>query len=264
MPISKRWTIKVPQEKIDPAGSSDALAVAKEELAPFETKHSEQGICRCEKCADKKIRQLATRFNKLRFAANGAPRAKDVPQKLDGLARKCRELAATFSSLDDYCRHWLLTRRKPVAGEPDGRDLYKKAGAKDLPPPSLTDPGDGKFVERLIALDMYVRLMSERFEIWRLWNAPYPITDKGGNTNMFTQWYGTPNKRLVVGAFHLYEDFKPGAVRNTEFGSFHRFANAVFLYATGSRKGQSSLYPHIKGLLGRDGMLKASSSNKPR
>ncbi|MGY3584126.1 hypothetical protein ACVIGB_006815 [Bradyrhizobium sp. USDA 4341] len=39
-------------------------------------------------------------------------------------------------------------------------------------------------------------------------------------------------------------------------GSFHTFVNQVFLYATGTRKGQSSLYIQIKRLLGRNGTLK--------
>ncbi|CUU14668.1 hypothetical protein CDS [Bradyrhizobium sp.] len=73
---------------------------------------------------------------------------------------------------------------------------------------------------------------------------------------MLTQWYGVPAERFVIGAYHIYDDFRPGEARKTEDGSFHTFVNQVFVFATGTRKGQSSLIGQIKRLLGRDGALK--------
>ena len=261
MSVPKRWSITVPERKIAPAGSPEALAEAKKKLGPFEATHTSGRVCRCERCAEERIRKLAMRFNKLRFAKKGAPRAKHVTRNLDGVARKSRELAAALKSLDDYSRDWLLTPRKPVENEPEGSLLFEKSKASELPPPSTVAPGDGKFVEQMIALDHYVRLMSDRFEIWRLLNSPYAIKDAGGNTNMFNQYFGSPDHALVIGAYHLYEDFKPDGVRKTEHGSFHQFVDQVFLFATGSPRGQTSLYACIKVLLGRNGVLKLPSEH---
>jgi hypothetical protein len=72
---------------------------------------------------------------------------------------------------------------------------------------------------------------------------------------MMTQRHGTPTERLVIGAYHIYEDFRPEGARKTENGSFHTFVNQIFLFATGTRKGQSTLYVQIKRMLGRNGVL---------
>lgn len=250
--------MKVPDEKVDPAGTAEALAEAKAELGPFSSRHVADEVCLCEKCAEMRITQLAKRFNKLRFASKGAPRAGHVTRNLENVAIKSRQLATCLSSLDDYSRDWLLRPRAPSAGGPDPRLLHKNARAADLPPPSSVANGDGELVVQLNALAQYARLMVEEFEKWSALNTPFPLNDRGGNTNMITQWYGTASEALVIGAYHIYEDFRPGKARTTEDGSFHTFINQVFLYATGRRKGQSSLYTQIKRLLGRKGALKSS------
>ncbi|PDT73063.1 hypothetical protein CO675_32185 [Bradyrhizobium sp. C9] len=179
-----------------------------------------------------------------------------MTRNLEEVAAKSRQLASLLSSLDDYSREWLLKPRPPAAGGPDPRLLHRKARASELPPPSLVANGDGEFVAQLKALTEYARLMAQEFEMWSLLNTPFPIKDRGGNTNIVTQWHGTPSERLVIGAYHIYDDFRPAEARKTEDGSFHRFVNQVFLYSTGTRKGQSSLYIQIKRLLGRNGALK--------
>ncbi|MET4155474.1 hypothetical protein ABIC08_006254 [Bradyrhizobium sp. RT9b] len=256
MARSKRWSMKVPAEKVAPAGPPGALAEAKRELGTFDLQHKADEVCLCESCAERRIVELAARFNKLRIASKGAPRAGHVTRNLEEISMRFRQLAVTLSSLDDYSRDWLRRPRAPAAGGPDPRLLFKTAGAAQLPPPSLIADGDGEIVAQLRALSEYARIMAQEFEIWSLLNTPFPIKDRGGNTNMLTQWYGVPAERLVIGAYHIYDDFRPGEARKTEDGSFHTFVNQVFVFATGTRKGQSSLIGQIKRLLGRDGALK--------
>jgi len=256
MARSQRWSIKAHAEKVTPAGTPRALAEAKRELGAFDQQHKADIVCRCESCAERRIVELAVRFNKLRVASKGAPRAGHVTRNLQEISMKSRQLAVALSSLDDYSRDWLRRPRAPAAGGPDPRLLFKTAGAAQLPPPSMVADGDGEIVARLRALGEYARTMAQEFEIWSLLNTPFPIKDRGGNTNMLTQWYGVPAERLVIGAYHIYDDFRPGEARKTEDGSFHTFVNQVFLFATGTRKGQSSLIGQIKRLLGRDGALK--------
>jgi hypothetical protein len=255
MSSSKHWSIKVPEDKVAPAGKPEALAEAKKELGLFKAQHVVDKVCLCELCAETRIRDLAMRFNKLRFASKGAPRTNHITKNLNNIATKSRQLAAALGSLDDYSRAWLYRPRTPAANGPDLSLLREQAKANDLPPPSLIAPGDGKLVEQLIAMSRYATLLAEEFEIWRLLNAPFPISDIGGNTNMMTQRHGTPTERLVIGAYHIYEDFRPEGARKTENGSFHTFVNQIFLFATGTRKGQSTLYMQVKRMLGRNGVL---------
>ena len=107
-----------------------------------------------------------------------------------------------------------------------------------------------------MALSEYTRVMALQFEAWSLLNTPYPLQDKGGNTNVVTQRYGTSAEILVLGAYHIYEYFRPDEMSKTEDGSFHTFVNQIFLFATGTLKGQSSLYSQIKRLFGPRGALK--------
>jgi hypothetical protein len=252
----KRWSAKIPEEKVNPVGSNHALNEAKKELGPFDPNHSADSVCRCEKCAEAKIVKLAKRFNRLKFIARSAPRAIHVTRNLQELAFRSQQLATFLSSLDDYSRQWLLKARKPMVGRPDTRLLHRRAGARELPPPTAVANEDGKLVFRLQALSEYADLMAREFEIWSAINTPFPLYDKGGNTNIVTQWNGTPSEILVLGAYHIYDYFRPGEARKTEDGSFHTFVNQVYVFATGSRKGQSSLLLQIKKRLGRNGALK--------
>src|SRR6266478_4082164 len=87
-----------------PAGSSEVLAKAKAELAPFAFKHepSLKVLCPCEKCVEESIRRLATWFNQRRRLDAAAPRSKDVVKNLGRVALAASELAEALKSLDDY------------------------------------------------------------------------------------------------------------------------------------------------------------------
>lgn len=98
--------------------------------------------------------------------------------------------------------------------------------------------------------------MADEFLHWQGCNTPFPLDDVGGNTNMVTQWYGTPSEKLVLGAYHIYDAFKPQAARKSENGAFHRFVIDIHMFATGSDKGESSFYELIKQRLGSNGALK--------
>lgn len=257
MTRSEHWSIEVPEEKLVPAGKLEALAHAKAELGPFADTHLEDKACRCERCAELRIRKLARQCNALRHMAEGAPRAGHVTRNLEEVARQSRQFAATLSALDDYSRDWLIRWRQPSPGQVDMRLLQIQAKTQDLPVPSTIARGDGALVAQLSALSNYAELMAHHFESWRLLNAPFPINDVGGNTNMVTQWYGTPTEKLVIGAYHIYDDFRPGAVRKTEHGSFHSFVIKIHSFATGLESGQSALFEFIKQILGPNGALKS-------
>ncbi|KAA0078148.1 hypothetical protein [Tardiphaga sp. P9-11] len=256
MTKSTPWSIKVPEHKLRPAGPPEAMSRAKDALGPFVDTHLEDEVCRCERCAESRVQKLAEQCNALRYMAKGAPRAAHITRNLQEVARQSRQLAATLSGLDDYSRDWLSKSRQPSPGQLDVRLLQLHAKTQDLPTPSTILTGDGPLVAQLTALGNYANLMADQFEEWRELNAPFPIDDVGGSTNIVTQWYGTPTEKLVLGAYHIYDYFKPEAARKTENGAFHRFVSDIHLYATGSDKGESSLYEFIKERLGPNGVLK--------
>lgn len=256
MTRSPHWTVQIPEEKLLPAGKPEALGRAKAKLSPFADEHVEGQICRCEECAESRIRKLARQCNALRCLAEGAPRVGQVTKNLEEVSRCSRQLAAVLSTLDDYSRDWLMGSQRPSRGQIDMQLLQIQAKTQELPPPSTLSMGDGALVDQLGALSKYAELMAGQFEAWRLLNAPFPINDVGGNTNTVTQWHGTPTEKLVIGAYHIYDDFKPGAARKTEHGSFHSFVVGIHSFATGSENGQSALFEYIKQILGPNGALK--------
>jgi hypothetical protein len=131
-----------------------------------------------------------------------------------------------------------------------------------LPTPSgqKATAQDGLLIQRLNALDLYIKLMCETFEASRA-SASKP--DRGGKTNMFTQRFGTPSQHLVVRSWEIYEDFKRGGASTTESGSFHSFVYYVRVYATGSSTGKRALLNAIKKWLGRDGLPKRLVGSRP-
>ena len=256
MTESERWSSEIPVEKMLLKGPSEALARAKEALGPFADGHLDDEVCRCERCADSRIRKLARHCNALRHLAKGAPRSGHIIQNLQEVARQSRQLAVTLSSLDDYSRDWLVKSQPSPPGQVDTRLLQARAKTQDLPHPSTIAMGDGALVGQLEALGQYADLLASQFNAWRRRYSPFPMNDVGGSTNMVTQRFGTPTEKLVFGALHIFEHFKPDAARKTENGSFHRFVNDIHLFATGSEKGQTSLYEFIKQTMGPNGILK--------
>jgi hypothetical protein len=228
MPSPKRWSIVIKDEETAPLGSAEYLKLAKQELKPFEVEHLAVNRCRCEECAEKQIRSLAIGFNRRRLATEGAPRKKDVLDRLALVASRARALSVALRSLDDYSRHWLLNPRKHDK-EPRVHSLFKKAKGSELPTPSNEKAAalDGLLLERLDALDRYTRLMAETFKMSRDTSSK---PDRGGNTNMFREHFGAPSWYLVLRAWELYEDFKRGGASTTENGSFHDFVYYVRVY----------------------------------
>jgi hypothetical protein len=60
-----------------------------------------------------------------------------------------------------------------------------------------------------------------------------PVTDLGGNTNIWKEEVGTPRWGLVNDALWIYEIFHPGRASGTVGGKFHEFVLGLFEYATG-------------------------------
>jgi hypothetical protein len=226
-----------------PVGSSEVLAKAKAELAPFTCKHEPklQVLCRCEKCVEESIRKLATWFNRRRRLNATAPRSKDVVKNLGRVALAASELAEALSSLDDYSRRILRAPTKYLDHDEDpGVSLFKESGGVDLPTPETQESAasDGTTVQRLLALGKYV---SHRLYYFEQSRGPESLVDKGGNTNLFKERHGPPAWMLVRVAWSIFENCKSGEATGTDGGRFHRFVNHTYEFATGETEENSTL-----------------------
>jgi hypothetical protein len=116
MPSLKRWSMIFSDEEAAPQGSADDLDLAKEELEPFEAKHSAIAPCYCEKCAEEQLRSLAMSFNRYRLATEGAPRHKNVLDRLPVIYPRRDLDAASQTSCKPICAaENVLVRRTGLA-----------------------------------------------------------------------------------------------------------------------------------------------------
>jgi hypothetical protein len=248
MPVAKmpvRWTANISEEQRLPRGPIECGRSALGRLAPFKHRtqaeadryHTARGqFVISEELAAERIEMLARQFNKIDFLNQGAPRPKQVVERLNQLEILTKELAEVLESLDDMTRHRLQT-----AGS--GLYTYRKffssplmedACVDGLPAPSSQE-GDVEqcaWVRRLLALSQYAGLVRSTFLISKGIEDP-DLPDKGGNTSLYKNLYGSAAWHLVQEGWHLYDMFKPDEASGTEGGPFHLFLHDVFEYATG-------------------------------
>jgi hypothetical protein len=112
--------------------------------------------------------------------------------------------------------------------------LMDEAGVDGLPEPSNQNK-DGEqcgWVRALSALSQYAGLTRTTFLISKGIEDP-DSPDKGGNTSLYKNLYGSAAWHLVQEGWFLYDMFKPDEASGTEGGPFHLFLQDVFEYATG-------------------------------
>jgi hypothetical protein len=150
--------------------------------------------------------------------------------------------------MDDYSRKAFLDYGRYAATQ----DLPAYAGylSEDLPEGEEFDVNESLMAESLRELRDGARLVSATFRKTRGVGRHEPA-DKGGNTNLFKERFGSPDRNLVIAGWRIYERFKPKEASGTEHGVFHEFLKNVFEYASG-------LYPEDHSSLGS--WLKALAS----
>jgi hypothetical protein len=255
MKSPRRWTIELEAGDTEPRGSADCLNRAIEKLGPFKQRLKVDAerfgpwggfgvrIPLSEEYAIEQVKILAHNFNQQIALERDAPRPKEVIEELQKLETLAGELARCMRSLNDMTRHRLHT-----AGS--GIDLFlscwkstasEQADVHDLPKPGGGGRSDDNsaWIRRLDALSQYAGQTVGGFLISKgIEDVDRP--DRGGNTDLFREAFGSARWSLVNQGWHLCESFKPGTSSGTDGGPFHRFLLDVFEYATGADPEDSS------------------------
>jgi hypothetical protein len=208
-----------------------------------------------------RVYTLAEMFNRLETLGDGAPRRKDIVQRLDKIEEVSAELAKLLASADD-----ISLSRLHTGGTGIGMfrrffesDLMKDADVDGLPAPARCDvkaKPDG-WVVRLNALSQYVGTVRTNFLISKGIEDPDRV-DRGGNTNLVREEFGSARYQLVQEGWHVFDVFRPDEATGTEGGKFHLFLCAIFELATGlDPEEHSKLMPQIKKACALNRDLKA-------
>ncbi len=246
--IAGRWTATRPDEETRPVGPDECLLRALAKLGPFKHRLHDDAdrlgpweglggrVALSEQLAFERIWILTTSLNKEERLSQGAPRTKDVVERLTKLETLAGELARHMKSLDDITRHRLQTAGSGVNGFGDVIyvPLMEDADVAGLPMPNEENVygiADG-WVSRLEALSSYANDTLNMF-LHSKGISSADAADKGGNTNLHKALHGSARWGFVTEGWHLYELFKPGKATGTEGGPFHLFLLDVFEYATG-------------------------------
>jgi hypothetical protein len=238
MDSSKRWSFKLSDSDAAlPAGPFECFEQAIGCLAPISTMHQELDsarwrCCLCVRCASDEVQRLAIEYNQNTLLTQNAPRAKNVIDCANEIERLADQLRCAILKMDDYSRKAFLD----YGGYAATRDLPAYAGYLDDFPREEDEAGiefdEGPVAESLRELRDGAKRVSAAFRESR-GVGRYEPADKGGNTNLFKEGFGSADRNLVVAGWKVYERFKPKQAKGTENGSFHEFLKNVFEYATG-------------------------------
>jgi hypothetical protein len=244
----QRWRVTVPDEIVQPKGSTECIKRAVARLGPFRHKlHVEaeklgpwEGlggrIALSEQLAFERAYLLARDFNRNEHLNRNAPRSRQIVDRLTKLETLTGELARFLDSLDDLTRHRLKTFGTGLVQAEKFFDhkLWDAANASGLPPVSgseLKQP-ENSWINRLNALSQYANLTLNVF-LRSSGIESGDLPDKGGGTNPYKRVAGSARWALVQEGWHVFELFKPGEATGTEGGPFHLFLMDIFEYATG-------------------------------
>jgi hypothetical protein len=211
-----RWTLGVSDQVARPKKPSLLAAIADECLGPFKYQtrseasasghfYEEPGV-RLEisrELALELIEDVARRFNTEEFLSRSAPRFKTVIDNITETENLLIRLVDKLDSLDDITRCELGI-------DNDVNDL----------------------IARLAPLVSRCKTRQEELQTRRA-QRNLPVTDLGGNTNIWKEEVGTPRWGLVNDALEIYEIFHPDEASGTVGGKFHEFVLRLFEYATG-------------------------------
>jgi len=269
---SKPWTLDELSTEDRPRGSKSELKAALALLEPFKFRTSAEA--EAERASHKlrhpvgrafwwlsaeeaeiQIKDLAQIFNWQARIEQNAPRIASVSKQLHDLEQTAFTLRQDLLNLDDYARAALETAGSMLAlpyGRPKGQAemLYAKCGGISLPPSSGSARDANSpplWTDILQALSQYAGLTKGNFV--KAWAGPNPDRpDAGGNTNLFSRVRGSAKWQLAVLAWNLFESCRPIEASATAGGSFHRFAAAIYQFATGkSAEGKGvGLVGHVK------------------
>jgi hypothetical protein len=257
-----KWTRRLTDEEVAPRESKDCLRRAVNKLGPF--KHrlnidaeqygplggSGNRIPLSEEYAVGQVVRLADAFNRHLGLESTALRSKHVIDELNKLETLTGELTRHMRSLADETRHRLHTAGSGIDRFFDfcTSQWAEQADWRGLPVPGGDDEWDNQspWIERLEGLSRYANETLGAFLISKgIDDVEKP--DKGGNTNLFKEDFGSARWQFVSQAWHSFEAFKPGMSSGTEGGPFHLFLLDVFEYATGlDPEEHSKLMPYIK------------------
>lgn len=237
------WSLRCPEEAMNPKGAETWLESAVDQLGPFELNQEREGedLPNTRELASSFVHDIAKDFNKQRFLARRAPRFKNVNARLENISRAAQRLEQALLSSDDWTRLELKHAGRILDTEAEFEELKVLAAVEELPKadvdPSFKPPG--QWVTRLGALAKYCDAVRRDLAAHRQKTGRSPI-DLGGNTNAYKEIIGPPLWAFVSSALAVYERFKPDQATGTIGGPFHCFVLNIFEYATG--KDSSKFY----------------------
>jgi hypothetical protein len=262
MKIHARWTTEVRDEDIQPRGRIESLQDAVSFLGPFERRLNAEAekfgpwggprkdTPLSEEYAYEQVFGLAILYNRHALLDSNAPRVKNLMNELGEIETASGELARLIEQSSDETRRILCT-----AGTGVGRflmdwtsPLCKAADVSGLPRPAAAERPAEKsgWAKRLQALSEYCCDCQRTYLISRGINS-IDAADRGGNTNLYREQYGTARWFLAKEGWFVHELFKPGTSKGTDGGSFHRFLLATLEYAIDRPPDEEpSLMPNIK------------------
>jgi hypothetical protein len=258
---SAAWTAICTEQDCEPVGPIEAAQRAINLLGPFKYRTRDEAnrhepppngsrIRVSQEFAVERVYALATMFNGVQILTDGAPRRKDIVESLDKLEHAAAAFADVLESLDDITRHRLQTGGTGIGlfRKYFSNDLMKKANVDGLPRPSSAgeEKTQCQWISQTRALSQYAGAVRTNFLMSKGIDDPDRV-DRGGNTNLIKEDFGSARYQLVQEGWHVYDLFKPDEQTGTEGGPFHLFLCAIFEFATGQlAEEHSKLMPLVK------------------
>jgi hypothetical protein len=245
------WRATCSEEECAPIGPVESGRLAVAALGPFKFRTYEDADTAplgdrgespvCEAFACDQVVRLAQAFRRGLTLSKGAPRRKELLITIDTIEQLSGELARLISGLDDMTIHYIQTTGSGITRYREfvTADVMKEAEVDGLPQVG----GDNRtcaWVRRLSALSQYMNLTRAMFLIRKNIESPDEPADKGGNTSLYKEIYGSPRWHLVHEGWHLYDMCKPNQATGHVDGPFHAFLKYVFEFATGLDPEQDS------------------------
>jgi hypothetical protein len=234
---ARHWSFKLADPSAALPVGIEHFEFAVQCLRPMTLAHQqidrEFRFCACAKCAGDAIQKLAFDYNTNRLLNAGAPRAKDVLNRIEMVRLAAAELLKVLFELDDYSRKAF----HDFYGNYHSLDIPLYAGYFDKDELSdseseLYSDLDAELIKAISEVRDAARIVSVKYKQSRKGHQQ-PFADRGGNTNLFKEEHGSPDHNLVRDGWTIFERFQPGKARGTENGAFHEFLKHVFGYATG-------------------------------
>jgi hypothetical protein len=212
--MPERWTFDVPEEQSRPKGPARALDEAVEILGPFDHANAKTS-------ARDEVIELARGFLRWDGIVRGAPRSKEIVQRLTDLQLSLWSVVEQIQSTDDWTRFHL--REKELSDLPQEH----RFDASWMPEPASSNAGD---FARLA--QKFADFIDEPIATIRALMGGGEVIDQGGRQNHAERYVGNPKAHLVREAFDVFDNFHPGIATSAEGADFHTFVHRVYELAT--------------------------------